>query len=497
MGKVRFVLVTMAVILLVAPQIMSSGFAYDGLGVKARGMGGAFRAIADDWSAAFYNPAGYNKLQDNILALNVGTMHNRYWANPRIKWGGIFESGYLNNQRIANHHAVLNIPQGGFVTRMPMLGGETVLGLAIMQVFDQNQSWELFQTPAAHNDSGVFPEDQFGINLDAVAFQLTAARGFMEDKLSLGLGLSLMRGDLVFSDLVMRDNPMASPISDRPHDKIPQWYRTGGNGWGFGWRLGALYDATEKIRVGATITGPTSIDLEGEADMRFIMGESPYINQYITSQQLEAVLFLGGDIIEYTADFETTLDLPASIGGGVAWDIREDLTLALDAEMTFWSKFEGLQFKFSNYEGTNFANNQILVSPSYPNAQEMIEKDMGVPVVWKDAPRVAVGAEYRPRSFVSLRSGFGVDKSAVDWSNPVAVTQVPQFIDLGTKFSYSLGIGINLDGWTLEMSGTYTHHPDINVRTQNDQDGNGIVDNLPAYYEADNYQTVMGISYRF
>ena len=52
MGIIRL---TASVLLLfgcLSPGLFASGFENTGIGTKARGMGGAFRAIADDWTAA-------------------------------------------------------------------------------------------------------------------------------------------------------------------------------------------------------------------------------------------------------------------------------------------------------------------------------------------------------------------------------------------------------------------------------------------------------------
>jgi len=478
-------------------SVLASGFVFDGIGTRARGLGGAFRAVADDWSAVYYNPAGLNLLEsNNVIAADLTIMTNRYLASPNVLWGGDYESGYLNGQQIANRHEVLNTPQGAIITRLPVFG-ETVFGFSILQTFDQNHSWQLYQNIPTHNNLLTFPDNQFGINLDVVNFELSAARGFMEDRLSLGLGLAMVRADLDYSSIILRDNPMPAPISDRPHDRIPEWYSTTTNGYGFGYRLGALFEVTNRIRAGATFTGKTSLDLNGDAQLEFHMGKNPYIIEYITSQQVEAELFLDGEKIQYTADAASTLDLPASIAGGVAVDVLDNLTLSLDAEMIFWSQFKGLEFDFSGYEGTTFRNQTILTDTLYPNAQSLIQTDVSVPIAWKDAPRVMTGAEYRPFDFVSVRGGFGADKSAIEWENPGGIAQIPQFIDLGTKYTYSFGFGVDINQWKLEFATSYTTHPDITVNNALDSNNDGIRDNLVGDFEADYYQTVLGITYRF
>jgi long-chain fatty acid transport protein len=501
MGVLRLVLFLCLLLAISFTGAFGSGFVFDGTGVKARGMGGAFRAVADDWSAAYYNPAGYNQIMDNMLAFNLATFHNRYWISPDVKWAGIYETGFYNEQEIPNRHEILNVPQGGMLARLPVFGNEMVMGFSIMQLFDQNQMWEMYQNIPAHTDS-IIPGEQFGINLDAVAFQFTAARGFMEDKLSVGIGLSLLRGDLIYNNVALRENPMEAPVSDRPHDKIPEWYKAVGNGWGFGYRLGLLYEPMEKMKIGLTYVGKSSIDLSGTSEFKFYMGENPYITNYITNQQFEEYLFLSGQKISYESDFETSLDLPASIGGGISYQVTDRLLLAVDAEMIFWSQFEGFEFTFTNYDAARtdqFYRDRgyLMDTTTFSHTRDLIETDMAVPIAWQDAARVMVGALYKPLTYMDVRAGFGADKSSIKWDNSGGVTQIPQFFDLGTKFTYSFGLGFEIDVWTLELATSYTTQPDMDVSRRVDQDGDGLMDNITAEYKADNYQTLLGISYRF
>jgi long-subunit fatty acid transport protein len=134
---------------------------------------------------------------------------------------------------------------------------------------------------------------------------------------------------------------------------------------------------------------------------------------------------------------------------------------------------------------------------TYSHAQDLIETDMAIPITWQDAARVMVGAIYKPLSYMDVRAGFAADKSSIKWDNSGGVTQIPQFFDLGTKFTYSFGLGFEVDVWTLELATSYTSQPDIDVARRLDQDGDGLMDNITAEYRAENYQTILGISYRF
>lgn len=482
MGILRYSSICLVLLLLVIPNAFGGGFTFDGLGVKARGMGGAFRAIADDWSAAYYNPAGYYRIPDNQIAGNLAAFHNRYTAVPNITWGDYDETGFFNGQEVFNEHEVLNVPQGGILLRLPVFGSESVFGFSIMQTFDQNQNWELFSNIPAYNKAK-FPLKQFYNNLDVVAFQVTAAKGFMEDKLSLGIGLAVLRGDLAYNSLILHDNPMPAPISDRPYDKIPEWYSNDGHGWGFGYRLGLLYEVSEQMNFALVYNGAASIDISGDTEFLFYLGDNPTeaTNYFDTTEEH---YFLEGNVQRVQAEFETTLDIPASVGAGIAYDVSEKLTLALDAEYTFWSSFEGFDFAFSNYKG--------LPDAGFTRANAIIQTDVSAPAEWDNAGRMMFGANYKFKDFVDFRGGFGIDQTVVS-----ETTFMPQFMDLTTKYNYSVGIGFEIDFWHLDLATTYTHQSDLSIPDKIDIDDDGLMDNLAGDYKADNYQTVLGISYRF
>jgi len=505
MGAIRFFLLLCLFLIMVPAYVFGGGFTFDGIGVKANGMGGAFRAVADDWSAAYYNPAGYYQIQDNQFAFNTVFFHNRYWITPNVFWNGTrgerYETGFFNGQEIANKHAVSHRLQGGILARFPLLENETVIGFSIIPLYNQNQNWELMQLIPAHDNSASFPSNQFGIKLDATAYQLTFASGFMEDRLSVGVGLSLVRADLIYNNISLRNNPMPAPLNDRPHDKIPEYYRNEGDGVGYGFRIGLLYDITDRMKFAATYSAVSSIDISGRSQFEFYMGENPNTTVYITSQQWEELLFMVGEVIEIVSDFETTLDLPATFGGGIAYEVNDRLTLSLDAEMVFWSKFKGFDFDFSNFEAAPgldyFRNTGYLTDTTYDRAQNMFFTDLTAPIAWKDAGRVMLGVNYKTTDFLDLRAGFAADQSAVDWDNPGGVTQIPQFFDLGTKYSYSFGFSFNIDVWSLEFATIYTHQPDYATNLKLYQDGDELMDNITAWYSGDNYRTVLGFNYRF
>jgi long-chain fatty acid transport protein len=493
MAFLRYVAFCFVLLVVLLPDVSGSGFTFDGLGVKARGMGGAFRALADDWSAAYYNPAGYNRIRDNVLATNVAFLNDRFAVDLNAYRGGNeeLESGFINGREIYNAHAILNIPQGAVLARFPVAGDEMVLGLSILQIFDQNQSWELYRNIKAYNRAEL-PRKQFYNNLDVVAFQLTAARGFMDDRLSVGVGLALLRGDLIYNSVIFRANPYTDEtipilrqLSDRPADRVPQWFSNNGNGLGFGYRVGLLYGLSDNVDVALVYDGSTSINISGQNQSIFYLSDNPTLaSSDVYFDTTEEHYFVEGVIEDVYSDFETTLELPSSIAGGISTRLGERLILALDAEITFWSNFKGFEFKYSNFSS--------LPRQSFTRARALMTSNYSIAANWDDAARIMVGANYRLNDFTDLRAGLGFDQSPV-----TKETFVPQFMDLGDKFSYSAGVGFAVGFWHLDVSGVYTHQKDLDLSQMPRFSDDGLMENLPGAYSADNYETILGLSYRF
>ncbi len=489
--------VLLVLIGLSAPPLTAGGFEYGGIGTKARGMAGAFRAIADDWTAAYYNPAGYAYAIDNQLGAAIGLFHLRHELNPNYLWGGEYETGVYNGQTNFNRHEVLSVPSGGFVVRLPVWG-ETVFGLSGYQPFDNNITWELFQPLQAYNDELSAPEDQYRNNLDIVAFQLTAAREFAEEKLALGVGLQLLRGDLLFNNIIFRDHPLASQpgwdpaIYDRPRENITMFSHNDGRGWGFGLSAGALWTVTEKVKLAATMRVPFDVTIDGRMRSEFYMPDDSSLWRWHESPQVRNVgsvgqLFLSGSIVSVEGDFETKLQLPPAISLGVAFAASEKLTMALDAEYTFWSRFEGLEFSYSNQVVPTGPADTSLVARSF------FTSNLSFPIDWDNAAKAMLGASYEFDTYLTLLAGAAIDQSPA--RNTSRFT--PLFVDTGTKYAFSGGFVAHIERWDLGLVTTYVHHPDLEVETPGDFGAEEDFVTFPGEYRADVFETLLSFNYRF
>ena len=58
MRKFYFLLTGTATVLLSAASLFAAGVSVTGIGARATSLGGSYRAVSDDWSGMYWNPAG-------------------------------------------------------------------------------------------------------------------------------------------------------------------------------------------------------------------------------------------------------------------------------------------------------------------------------------------------------------------------------------------------------------------------------------------------------
>jgi len=497
MRFVRFAGGVLFLLALCSTGLLASGFENTGLGTTARGMGGAFRAVADDWSAAYYNPAGYAYIVDEHLGASVGFVHLRNEVTPDYvqadAYGNEYGWGFANGLTIFNYHQILNNPAAGLVLRLPVWG-ETVFGISAYQPFDYSIGWELYSPEAAdftaYNDSITdYPGNTFKNDLDVVAFQITAAREFSEDQLSIGIGLQVLRADLLFSDLTLRSNPRPYPYSERPRDRIPELSKNEGKGWGFGLRGGLLYKVNDKFNVAFTAYYPSEITIKGEAYFSYYL---PLSTELARDANITAIdrIFVEGGVFGLTSEFEAKLKLPPSAAVGLAYQVTDKLLVSVDAEYTLWSQYEGFEFTYSNFSG--FKNDEN-ADDDHRAEMDFFTADLSNPVDWDNTIKAALGIKYDYNDVLTLLAGGSFDQSPSDGSPEVT----PHFVDTGDKLGFNLGGMLHINQWDVGLAFSYIDYPDLDLRGLTDVNEDDKFDNFPGVYKASTYETILSIGYRF
>lgn len=467
-------------LLLLSSCVFASGFQTAGIGTKARGMGGAFRAVADDWTAAYYNPAGYAFLADNQLGFSQGFSQSRLELTPtynRSQGGSSYNFG-VYDELLYNHHQILSMPSGGFAVKLPLFG-ETVWGLSGFQPFDNNITWTVWEPDAAFNNTiGTnIPTDQIKTDIDVVAFQMTVAKSFSEDRLAIGLGFQLLKASIWTRDFIARANP---EWNDRPKDYIAEFTNNQGDAWGFGLNFGLMYKINEQFNVAFTATLPTEFDIEGTSEQLYVMPSANFA---------DTTLFLGGTPLAPLAigsDFKTTLKLPGVFGLGLAYQPNEKLTIALDAEYTLWSNYEGLAYDYSNFDFTQ--------AKSDSSSFDFFSQDVSNPAEWDNTGKLALGAHYAHNDVVSFMGGVSAEQSPL--RNSLLFT--PMFVETGTRYGFSGGMQLSFERWELGLITSFFQYPtDYDINWTVDSDNDGLDDSFPGLYSAAGVETILSVNYRF
>ena len=64
----KYPIIALLVILFTSPCVFANGVALTGVGARATVLAGAYRALSDDWSGMYWNPAGLTQ----IRGLHIG-----------------------------------------------------------------------------------------------------------------------------------------------------------------------------------------------------------------------------------------------------------------------------------------------------------------------------------------------------------------------------------------------------------------------------------------
>lgn len=464
----------MAIIFLLAQMAFASGFALSGVGSKAIGMGGAFRGLADDWSAAYWNPAGLTQIKGSELNAMLVAISARPQYSPSIYYGGL-DVGYRNDGLVHYpDNKTLFFPDFSGFFRLPSFK-DYIVGMAIFAPYGLGSRWDIFDGSGLDLNSA-FPIWDHKANLSVIDFHPTIAKAFLDDKLSLGLGVSIQRGSITFQKTNLQFDSL--PV---PHENLVINSVMKGSGWGFGANFGLLYKLNDKLQFGVSGRTGSTLKLKGTADeelFTFNNGdlETILLGQALTHADSLHIFFLFANK-NPTASPSAKADLktPADMGFGLAYKPSEKLTLTGDVAYTRWSSLKSIEIKLTGIDPTGkpAQNSTIMLN-------------------WKNTVRLSLGAEYLATKALIFRLGYYMDPSPV----PDA-TFTPLIPDLGDKNAIDLGSAIKAYGMELSYNFEYLMFKDRNVTTISDVNNDGVYDNYPGAYKMKLYTSHISLTYRF
>ena len=389
---------------------LASGFQIGLSGQKNIGMGGTGTGLYLDQAAQFYNPGafafvGYSSFQGGI---NM--------AIPRISFraeGGGTGQENLQNKNVFpfNGYAGFKVSdkfQVGLGTYVPF-GSELHYG----------QGW-----------SGRYTLTD--IKLTSVYVQATAAYA-ITPKLGIGAGLVM----LAYGDVdLQRDIPLQSQNGTTAHAQL-----AGKADHKLGYNVGIMYKPSDKLSFGASYR--SAIDAHVAAGSVTVSGIPAVAASSFTA-----------------TGFSATLPLPDTYNFGVGVHPSEKLTLAFDANLVRWSKYQALTF---NYTGGVLGGAGVTSSTSTRRYQ--------------DALALRLGGQYQVTEHLALRAGGFYDFACVRDGYMTPETPDAARVGLTAGFTYEVSKHFGIDGSFL--------FEDFRQRSQSQADlvANGTTDRVAGTYK--------------
>lgn len=433
------------VLLAVCGPASGNGFLVPAVGARAGGLGGAFIGLADDYSAAFWNPAGITQLegaQVTVIGQDAAALGSREGiAFFEGAGNGIPVFAQIQATAEAGHRVV----PGVFLYPGFSLGAVfDKVGLAAYTLTDYGTHWpgnslydDLIEAYATSpNDPsgyrrvmGEAPDSES--RLVSYAVSPVVAKEIVPG-LSFGLA-----GQAVYTSLESKvggwyEESVPESLRSRLH---PVQMQDNASGWGYCATAGVLFKATKALSVGAVVRTSMTVPMKGDIEM--------------TSTAPELVL------PAQDQDYDLTFPMWAGLGLAYRDVLVDGLTLTSDVTWTQWSQ-----------------SGEIVRSTE----SELPEGIGSMDPEWDDTIEVGVGLDYKVSRAVSIRMGYRNVPSPTDEEHFSFV--FPQI----AKSVVSAGVTYRSDAWHADVALEYqAGEPlDLSPRVNYESNGKNLEDLLVA-----------------
>jgi hypothetical protein len=428
---------------------------------RFRAMGGAFGAIGGDMSAMNINPAGssifnYNQATISLNSLNKSNNANYFGTSSKTtensldinQLGAVFvfndkaaKTGWKKfaiglNYENANNFDDFVVSQGvnpynsmdSYFLRFANSRPGDISGLYYgdLDFIDQQtllgyDSYILDYNSAGDNYTSNVPTGGNYYHMNTIEangyngkFTMNFS-GAYEDKLYLGMNMNFHFTDYIRTTSLYESNN--NPVSNTPGNYAITAARFNNElytyGAGFSMNLGAIYKATENVRLGLAYETPTWYNLNDE------------LTQSISTASTNG-----------TDNFEDNI-FPNVVNVYPTYKIQAPSKLTASGTVLFGKKgLLSVDFISRNYAKTQFKPNNEEV---FSNLNTQIKNEL------QDNIELRVGGEYKIKQ-LSIRGGYRFEQS-------------PYKMDLafGDLFSYSGGLGYNFGNSKIDVSYTNEH----------------------------------------
>lgn len=471
-------------------------------GTDAAGMAGAFRAVADDWSAAFWNPAGLVHLPASQVAITGTAILPDLTVTPNELHGYATTPVYQSRQSIV-FPGLAGFARAG--------DGRVAYGLGVFSPFGLSTRWDLYNLPAGYNDDVAYPEFDSESDFKVIDLHPTVAYG-VNDALAVGAGLSLTYTDVSLHQVRLQtnglqaQNPAFTPLIVAPYEYLPIDVNVSGTGFGYGGNFGAMWNATDKLRVGASLRFYSELSVRGTGTLVAYFPDSPAqaaefagvmhdlitAGQATTADSAQVVSYWGGAVVPAQYALSTKIPLPLNFGGGVAYQVSPKLLVAADVDWTQQSRFDEITLQMRRVGGAPSVLGDALDTVIHEN--------------WMDVVRFSFGARYALGHVL----GFNGVVTGGYYHDPTPIpdaTLTPLIPDGSTRNVLQLGGSLGKGHVKVTGVWKYIKAPVRTVAVQTfDRSGlpaddpyhrTGVPLNLAGTYDLRVFELVAGLQYTF
>jgi long-chain fatty acid transport protein len=396
MRKMKAILIGVMSLVLLSSLAWANGLNLNSLGSRAQAMGGAFVALADDFSAIFWNPAGMGFFKTMQVG-GYGTL---------IMPSGTYTLTVPVLGEVVNASTQHKAYPGGMAAFYYPITPELVAGIGVYTPSGLGSSW--------NGSDLAFLNTPYATTYDwsSKIGMITIAPGVaykVSDSISVGATLNI---NYAMFDVNQWAKTAVLPSPPYPPGTIFNLgqYAEDDNGWGIGGTFGVLVKPIDKLSLGLTVKTPSKITLKGTAS-------------------LSGFPLLG---LPGSSDVSRDITWPLLIQGGVAFKPMDKLTIVADLQWTEWSTIDKIT---SVYADTLWAS-------------EMAGRDV-IYLNWKDALQIRAGAEYKITDAVAVRAGYMHDPA------PAPITTMNILLPSYDFDTITAGVGYTSGGLQFDVGLEY------------------------------------------
>jgi long-chain fatty acid transport protein len=356
-------------------------------GARAAGMAGAFSALADDYTALYYNPAGLAGMKRMELSASgyIGFAGNEADIGP--------------GSAMTTDDSFAGLSHLGLVLPLPVYRGGISFALGYHRLVDFHQPYGVYG--GANSETRV--EEEGGVSAWAFGFGFQMSRRFWG-----GLTLELLTGEEKYL--------FTNETSQWDEREFSHLALTGTR-----LTLGGLFHLTDQFRAAMQVRTPVKYNLTWE--------EYHYALDYTDPTRT--------DESESAPGYEYKIKIPFELTTGVAWKGR---WLSLDADFIFtdWS-----QAQYDDYfEDTFFEANQSIGRDYKPRLGMRLGAEYNIPTTdlmlragVARYPLAGPAEELTPRVLVTGGIGYLIDQ-VIDLNLAIGYQR--------SEFEYGIGDGVTL-----------------------------------------------------